>query len=301
MMSRFVTGDGEQQLEQFHPRWLPRLARLERDIAAIAPGYIIHRAYELSGLRMTLSLHGQQLPGTVPQPPTSGPHYDRCVAEIEKILETARVGSAFWSDPPRPAPRDPRPVVAIDVDGVINALAPGDRFVEHRLTIEAGVGPVSPFIRGGGRSDTAAVVRVDPAVVAWVNSLHIRAQVVWATTWEHAANTVLAPAVGLTPFEVAVTVEDHPPRLGYVKNKDSAAWKAEALAEMFDNRPLVWLDDLATRYRTHDYWRHPDDDAKTLVLVPDKDTGLTVHDMETVDAFLAEWNRPILGSFPNRS
>jgi hypothetical protein len=130
---------------------------------------------------------------------------------------------------------------------------------------------------------------------------------------EHLANEVVAPLLGIEPLEVATSVAEYPPRSGYVGNRDSAAWKAEVLEQRYPGRPLVWVDDAASAYRTLNNraaddeaeeqnraswptemggtddvarrrpWRHP---HPTLVLVPDPTMGLTVAHQEAVEAFI---------------
>lgn len=205
----------------------------------------------------------------------------------------------------------PRPIVALDVDGVLNA----DAFPDvHELVIPVADQPRSPFLRGGGQVEMRLTIHIDPALGPWITALREHADVVWATTWENAANVHLAPLLGIDPLPVAVSVAEHPPRFGYVKNADSAGWKASALRDQFPGRPLVWVDDNAWGYRARPYdftpgrtwidWRRPaadlgaskwiidddgaDDAAPTLVVVPDERTGLTVEHRVTVEAFLAD-------------
>ncbi len=235
------------------------------------------------------------------------------------LCERAEYSSPYWGQQRRERPNDTRPVVAFDVDGVLNVVPPtplktfeadGKRYAvigsyvvevrdddvlpsvreglsEARVHVPAGVCE-NPFF-AGARRDIDVVVRVDPMVVAWVKSLHERAEVVWATTWEEAAN-LFADAVGLPRAAVGCDSTTHPPRFGYVKDGNSAAWKAEALSEVFDGRPLVWLDDLAGAYRRFRYWRHPDDSDKTLVIVPESHVGITAEHIADVERFLERWS-----------
>lgn len=208
-----------------------------------------------------------------------------------------------------------RPVVALDVDGVLNADGLPD---EHTISISPDDQPKSPFLRGGGTQEMSGIVRIDPAVGPWITALLEHADVVWATTWEKAANVGLAPLLGIDPLPVACAVAEHPPRFGYVKNGDSVAWKASVLRELYPGRPLVWADDGAWAYsRVEDYdednpsrqpwydWRVPpvapwlskyaideDDDrpeaAPSLVVTPDARVGLTAADREAISAFVAD-------------
>jgi hypothetical protein len=232
-----------------------------------------------------------------------------------RLCEHAGFASRHWGEPQRPEPADLRPVVALDIDGVLNPVAPhplprfeinGEWFVNIAGMIVPAGGPGSaPSVReglstavvnvpaglstnpffAGARRDITVEVRFDPTVIEWVRGLHDRAEVVWATTWEAAAN-LFADAVGLPHARVGCSSEAHPPRFGYVKDGDAAAWKADALAQVFDNRPLVWIDDLGARAAANHYWRHPDDVERTLVVVPVEHVGITAEQMEAVDTFI---------------
>lgn len=135
-----------------------------------------------------------------------------------------------------------RPVIALDVDGVVNA-GPTEATVPHRVHVPAERVPKSPFIRGYGATDMDVVVHLDPTVGAWITGLRRHADVYWATTWEHLANEVLAPLLGVDPLPLAMTVANNPPRFGYARDADSVGWKASVLRERFNGRPLVWIDD----------------------------------------------------------
>lgn len=207
-----------------------------------------------------------------------------------------------------------RPVVALDIDDVLNFDgAP----VRHTITLLAADQPKSPFVRGHGLIDKTLTVGIDPAVGPWITVLRERADVVWASTWEHAANTHLAPLLGIEPLPVAMSVATDPPRFGYAKNGDSIGWKASVLRVKYTGRPLVWADDGAHNYQltcdedlwpgqTWYDWRapHPTDryasldtdedgeepfvSAPTLVVTPYAATGLTLAHRAEIDAFVAD-------------
>lgn len=100
-----------------------------------------------------------------------------------------------------------KPVVALDIDGVLNAggaasyLGPG--WEDHLLEIPAADLPDSPFVGGGGAHDLTFTATINPAAHGpWITRLREYADVVWATTWEQAANAVLAPLLGIDPLPV---------------------------------------------------------------------------------------------------
>lgn len=140
-------------------------------------------------------------------------------------------------------------VVALDVDEVLNADNNGG--VVHSLAVKKEHLPKSPFILSKGEKDFEIQVTLVPAHGEWINSLLARGhEVVWATTWENAANVYLAPLLGIPSLPLGVSIKDHPPKFAWAKGGDSAAWKAHALGERYadPSTALVWVDDSAGRY-----------------------------------------------------
>lgn len=188
------------------------------------------------------------------------------------------------------------PVVALDIDGVLSPLVyvlPGDDpavpagFVERQVTIRAGMAE-SPFVLGGGLRDVTVRVRVNPAHGEWIRDLLARGvEVVWATTWERAANACYAPLLGLPPLPLGVEyVADCASGAwpGDRRGATSDEWKAAALRWRFAGRPLVWIDDTSAAWADERNWR---DGAPTLVITPRDDVGLTAEQMREVDGWLA--------------
>lgn len=132
-----------------------------------------------------------------------------------------------------PAPEPPRPLVALDVDGPLNPYAQKP----HRRD-ELPLPYKTLRLRPCGWERAPKPLRV------WLSERHgpmlcrfaveHGADLVWATTWEHDANRMIGPAVGLPELPV-VEFGGHP---GTVKG-----WKYPAVAAYADGRPLVWFDD----------------------------------------------------------
>jgi hypothetical protein len=113
-----------------------------------------------------------------------------------------------------------RPLVLLDVDGPLNpfaakADAKPAGFREHGFRLSGWRKPLRMWLNPDH----------GPALLAAAGP----AELVWATTWEHQANTMIGPAIGLPPLPV---IEFR-----------GAAWKYEAVARFAGERPLVWLDD----------------------------------------------------------
>ena len=123
----------------------------------------------------------------------------------------------------KPEP-NPRPLVLLDVDGVINDLNSARRaatidnelhFVSHGFPVV-----VPPYM---------------PALIQWLCSV---AEVHWCTTWRHRANDDIARHLGIP----ALPVVDDGSSSRYVD------WKAEAAhdlaaAAIADGRRVLWIED----------------------------------------------------------
>lgn len=156
----------------------------------------------------------------------------------------------------------PRPVVFVDIDGVLAPLAMRDGLEVAHV---------------GGWQGT---IVYDPQVIAAIRGWHEAgvAEVRWLTSWDEDANDCFAPAVGLPVFHV------HPEPLRAIT---SGWWKDIVVCrELYETRRrVVWLEDeadnSAAAHRVAD--AEPD---RALIIVPDARVGLTVEDCARVEAFL---------------
>ena len=106
-------------------------------------------------------------------------------------------------------------------------------------------GPLIPYAVGEGRpSPGYAPLRLGGAR-RWLNPRHGAALLalpyrpVWATTWEHDANEVLAPLLGLPELPV-VEWPDGAPAYGRTH------FKTAVLLDYAAGRPFAWVDDEIT-------------------------------------------------------
>lgn len=201
---------------------------------------------------------------------TAGTPTERQAAQLDRFT------AARW-DPARAA----RPVVALDLDGVLNPQVRQAAFTEFELRVEPGVAPTSPFVPRVPDEGLVLRVRSAPYNVEWVWALTELADVVWATSWEQLAVDLYAPAVGLPelPF---VPHSLWKPRLEDARAGNPVPWKLRGLDACFRGRPLCWVDDLAFRYRhTEGWW-----DAPALVVTPDERTGVVAADRAAVLDFV---------------
>ena len=116
---------------------------------------------------------------------------------------------------------DRRPVLAVDVDGVISLFG-----------FE---GPIEDL---GGRFHLIDVMAHCISEVAGAQLLRLATvyELVWATGWEERANDHLPLLLGL-PGELPCLRFDGRARFG------TAHWKLDAIDEYAGRRPLAWVDD----------------------------------------------------------
>ena len=72
---------------------------------------------------------------------------------------------------------------------------------------------------------------------AWLLPLCERFQLVWATGWEHEANRLIAPILGLPTLPV----------IEFPRNADGRFTKLPIITRFAAGRPLVWIDDELTQ------------------------------------------------------
>jgi hypothetical protein len=134
---------------------------------------------------------------------------------------------------------------------------------------------------------------VNDAHARWIRSLLDRGvDVGWATTWEHFANEVFGPLLGLPELPLAIEFhadvknDHHHPRM---YGLGAGEWKSDALWNRYRDRPLVWIDDDASNLARIDMHGNPiDRGAPALSIRCEGEIGLTQDQMQQVDEWLAE-------------
>ncbi|MBO0826116.1 MAG: hypothetical protein J2P28_03620 [Actinobacteria bacterium] len=152
---------------------------------------------------------------------------------------------------------DPRPILLIDVDGVLNPW----------------LAPDCP--PGFGFYDFFAGERVllSPAHGKLLNSLASQYELVWATAWEHRANQYIAPVLSLPQLPVI----EFP-----LEGRDAFFRKLPAVMAAVGDRPCAWIDD--EHRPDHHVWAELRG-VPTLLIDIDPAEGLT----SVVAAQLADW------------
>jgi hypothetical protein len=152
---------------------------------------------------------------------------------------------------------DPRPILLVDVDGVLNPWLARD--------CPPGFNVYSFF--PGER------VLLSPGHGKLLTSLADAYELVWATAWEHRANQLICPVLELPPLPVI----EFP-----VDGRDLYFRKLPAVIDAVGNRACAWIDD---EHKPDHYMWAQRRDAPTLIVDIDPAEGLT----SDVVARLAEW------------
>lgn len=124
-------------------------------------------------------------------------------------------------------------LLLIDVDGPLNPYAgkPSrrpDGYDTHRVVPQRWTGkPLRLWLNKGH----------GPMLIEF--ALENNLELAWATTWEHEANTIIGPKIGLKEKWPVIEFKEH----WHLKT-----WKFSAVANFATGRPLIWLDDDFKRY-----------------------------------------------------
>lgn len=183
-----------------------------------------------------------------------------------------------------------RPVVAVDIDGVLR-IAPPPRtgrkapgafsatITMHRDRYPTFLHREPDWDDDDTWTDTHWFSGIG---AAWVRDLLARdIDAVWATTWQHSANAHFAEILGLPELPVAVHGS------GYF-SESSALWKARKLSRQFDGRPLLWVDDNPLWDLRFDRLRRPHDRAVTNAhWIKSWHNGITARDVTEMNDWLA--------------
>ncbi|MEU0984719.1 HAD domain-containing protein [Streptomyces griseus] len=117
------------------------------------------------------------------------------------------------------------PLLFLDVDGPLLAFGDG------------------PQREPSGTATDSHLRRLDPRVGP--RHAALPCELVWATTWEEAANTDIAPRLGLPPLPVVTWPETSAAHAREDK-WFGLHWKTRTLVAWADGRPFVWVDDEIT-------------------------------------------------------
>jgi hypothetical protein len=176
-----------------------------------------------------------------------------------------------------------KPVIAIDVDGVLNPDANSrqrSRLWYHhgwrrgRARLSVGDGGGIPLI-------------INPETGVWLQKLarEAGADLLWATRWNSYANAFIAPLAGLPPLPYVVT----PPYWKWHPTEPGVRiwWpKASSVLELAAGRPLVWFDDEPAEFTEAESLLKPG--QQFLGVLADPEVGLTESDVGKARAWLSQ-------------
>lgn len=170
-----------------------------------------------------------------------------------------------------------RAAILLDIDGPLNPYPrpaspppPGYRPYTVAHSIIAAIPPVEQHVLLNaelGRSLLRLAETTD-------------AELVWATAWEYAANSVIGPVLGLPPLEVIIFEDTG------IRHREGRHGKLPTIDRWARRRPICWFDD---EFQPDDQtWAQSRTDAgaPTLLIPVDRHTGLTPTHLDRARRFL---------------
>ena len=160
----------------------------------------------------------------------------------------------------------PKPLLFLDVDGVLNAI---------------------PYQRGPDQFDDFQQTRIMGVLITYSKKMGERikaldADVVWLTTWQHKANEHIRHLYGWEEFPVVVA---HP------ESYDSPWWKSKTAQRHLESseRPLIWIDDdlsYGERSGTLEWLREYS--QPKLLICPQPTAGIRPSHLDMIEEWIKE-------------
>lgn len=171
-----------------------------------------------------------------------------------------------------------KPVILLDVDGVVNIIGTGKIWGDIQTKKVATNGEFND-------------VRYSPSMIDSINKWNTRAEVKWLTNWDEEAKLSLSPALGLYQFKMARTS-------AHYENKIETANRIAK--EIGDKTLMIWIDSeiesLADTPGMKKMYARPN----TLLISPD--WGMSPDEVNLVDECLEgleTWKERVIREFGN--
>jgi hypothetical protein len=171
-----------------------------------------------------------------------------------------------------------KPVILLDVDGVVNIIGTGKIWGDIQTKKVATNGEFND-------------VQYSPSMINSINKWNVRAEIKWLTNWNEEAKLSLSPALGLYQFKMARTS-------AHYENKIETANRIAK--EIGDKTLMIWIDSeiesLADTPGMKKLYARPN----TLLISPD--WGLSPNEVNLVDECLEgleTWKERVIREFGN--
>lgn len=169
----------------------------------------------------------------------------------------------------RKKPPDDRPLLAVDIDGVISLFG----FDESMQPGAGGSGDVP----GEFHLIDGMLHCIAPETGPRLNRLAQTYELIWASGWEDRANDHLPNILGVP--QLPYLTFDGRARFG------TAHWKLEALEEYAGSRPLAWIDDSLDE-SCYEWGERRT--APTLLVPTESDVGLIEGHVEALESWVRD-------------
>lgn len=173
-----------------------------------------------------------------------------------------------------------RPVLFLDVDGVLNAVMDSTR---RRSPTAAGDERLDPSFRDW-RRDRRRNFRITYSIEMGRRIGALGVDIFWLTTWLDHANSEIAPLFGWDPLPVLGFPE-------YLADTGPGWWKSAAAAAFVaeHQRPFIWIDDdLAWSLDRGDVEWLRTCEVPNLCISPHPGRGILPRHLDQIEAWIAE-------------